>query len=679
MKILMLTDSMDMGGAETHIRELALALVEKGHRVLLVNGGGRLADALAAHGVRTVTLPLSSRSPLAVRSCYRQLLRLVRRERPNLIHAHARFPALLACGVSHRTGVPVVTTVHARFRTGIRRLFSRWGVASVAVSEDLKNYLSSEYRIPPENITVIPNGIDTRRFAPLPPKPETTADKPFRIVFMSRMDDDCSLGAELLCRLAPALSKKIPHLQIELIGGGSAVGRIAELAGKQNVLCRGCISVTGGLETSEVRLRGADSFVGVSRAALEAMACGVPVILGGNEGFLGILTPKNFPVAAAENFCCRSGEPMTKDRLFHAITTLFDMERTGRTALADKIRQEVLRRFDRDGMAEKTVAFYRNALRQKIVSRAQVVLCGYYGYGNAGDDALLRAAIDRLRRDGIFRISALTLHGKRDSARFGVRCVRRTSPFAVLCEIRRAERLVFGGGTLIQDATSRRSLFYYALLLRYAERHGVKCELWGSGIGPITHPLCRRVAAKVLAGCERIGLRDAQSEQLLRKLIEKVPSAAGRRPRIYREDDLAQGTRSAGAERTAYLLRRAGLRDGAKIAVAAIKGDSPPEYYREIGQKLCEWKRKGVTPLVAALYPRADRRACKKLCRQVDGIFMEGLSAADWVGIFRAATAVYGMRLHALIFASAAGVPFFPFGDDPKLLGFCEKVLGGVR
>ena len=189
MKILMLTDSMDMGGAETHIRELALALVGKGHRVLLVSGGGRLADALAAHGVRTVTLPLSSRSPLAVRSCYRQLLRLVRRERPNLIHAHARFPALLACGVSHKTGVPVVTTVHARFRTGIRRLFSRWGVASVAVSEDLRDYLSSEYRIPPENITVIPNGIDTRRFAPLPPKPETTADKPFRIVFMSRMDD----------------------------------------------------------------------------------------------------------------------------------------------------------------------------------------------------------------------------------------------------------------------------------------------------------------------------------------------------------------------------------------------------------------------------------------------------------------------------------------------------------
>ena len=96
MKILMLTDSMDMGGAETHVRELALAIVEKGHRVLLVSGGGRLADALAAHGVRTVTLPLSSRSPLAVRSCYRQLLRLVRRERPNLIHAHARFPALLA-------------------------------------------------------------------------------------------------------------------------------------------------------------------------------------------------------------------------------------------------------------------------------------------------------------------------------------------------------------------------------------------------------------------------------------------------------------------------------------------------------------------------------------------------------------------------------------------------------
>ena len=100
----------------------------------------------------------------------------------------------------------------------------------------------------------------------------------------------------------------------------------------------------------------------------------------------------------------------------------------------------------------KVLAVHKETRKEK--TRGGVLLCGYYGFFNVGDDALLAAAIARAREKfPCFGVSALTRRGKRDAWRWGIPCVRRDRPLAVMRAIRRAEVVVFGGGTLLQDAS----------------------------------------------------------------------------------------------------------------------------------------------------------------------------------------------------------------------------------
>ena len=283
--MLLLTDRLEHGGAETHILTLAQALQAKGLSVTVASSGGALVPSLQEFAITHVTLPPCRL--IHVLRIRRQLMRLCRKEHFFCIHAHARLPAFAAHRVAKRLTIPFVTTVHARFGIDpIRRRLSRWGDRTIAVSEDLKQYLCEEYGVFSDRVRVIPNGMPLSSHIP------PDSDKP-RLVFCSRLDEDCAAVALLLCRIAPRLRTLFPSLEILFIGGGNALPTLqchidavhqASLAsGSPFMTCVG--SVTQPI----TQLRSQDIFIGVSRAALEAMSVGIPVILAGNEGFLGIL------------------------------------------------------------------------------------------------------------------------------------------------------------------------------------------------------------------------------------------------------------------------------------------------------------------------------------------------------------------------------------------------------
>ncbi|MBQ7392033.1 MAG: glycosyltransferase, partial [Clostridia bacterium] len=266
MKILILTDRLDLGGAETHIAQLAQTLFERGETVFLASSGGITADRLKKIGIPQIDMPLGTHSPLQCLLLRRRLRAFIKREKIDVAHAHARVPALLMHGV-RRLGCAEIVTVHAKFRAGLlRRLLSQWGEQSIAVSEDLRTYLHNVYGIPMQRIAVIPNGIDLSLFSP---NVKREASDVLKILFASRLDEDCSLGAELLCEIAPALSKQISNLRITIVGGGKKMPEIAERTEKINqALGYSCISVCGAVEDMASLLKEQDIFVGVSRAAL---------------------------------------------------------------------------------------------------------------------------------------------------------------------------------------------------------------------------------------------------------------------------------------------------------------------------------------------------------------------------------------------------------------------------
>ena len=146
----MATMGMDIGGAETHIAELSKQLKAQGHDVIVVSNGGVYVPEITAAGIRHYQAPMNRRDAGQMRRARAILKDVLKRERPDIVHAHARIPAFLCGGLCRRMHIPFVTTAHWVFDTrGLLRYLTDWGQRTMAVSEDIRAYLIREYHLPP--------------------------------------------------------------------------------------------------------------------------------------------------------------------------------------------------------------------------------------------------------------------------------------------------------------------------------------------------------------------------------------------------------------------------------------------------------------------------------------------------------------------------------------------------
>lgn len=672
MNVLIVTGAMDSGGAETHVFELARALAGGGHSVTVVSAGGRMVLPLARAGVAHVKLPLTKKTPFAVLKSFLGLMRLTRERKFHVLHAHTRISAFIGYLVCTRREIGMVSTVHAHYKATLplRRL-SRWGNRVIAVSEDLREYIRQNARdVLSENVCVIPNGIDTERFCPIEKK---GAHRTNRILFVSRLDRDCSRAAYALCLGAEKITEKFPDAEIVIGGGGEELERLSHLAERINsMLCRKVITLTGRVEDTAILLESADVFVGVSRAALEAMASGVPVVLAGNEGFGGIIDGENLEFFAESNFCARGSAPTNEAVLTEAVTAALSMSAEEREALGKILRRYVCEHHSVEYMAERTLLVYRSLLGARPSrGRGGVFLCGYYGFCNMGDDVLLLRSIERARKKyPALPVTALTASPWHSHRKFGVRCVPRNSLISVFREIERAEIVVFGGGTLLQNATSRRSLWYYLFVLRLAEKRGKRVELWGNGVEKIKGRFSRRVTAKALSECAFLGLRDRESVREVYALMAKNKKA----PRnVFLEGDLAACALPERIARDKYMLSRLGLKKGERFVLVALRGREKRESLQALYEFLSSLSADGIRLVFVVMYPAEDLKETLKMCKHLDGILAYPLGASEVQALMRKCTLVCGMRYHALVFAHAVGTPFIGFGDGEKIRRFCQE------
>ena len=660
LKILLLTDRLSLGGAETHILSLYRSLSALGHCVTVVSSGGELSKDL-----RHVTIDLSSHSPLKLICGYFRLRALIHKEGFDLIHAHARLPALIASLAISKSKIPLVTTVHARFRSdGLRGKLSAWGFRSVAVSEDLRFYLSQNYSIATENISVIENGIDFDRYR----KSKTVfarEGKPITLLFLSRLDRDCSLSAELLCSIAPSLCKRYGNIKIVIGGGGECFNNIKERADFVNSALKGnVISVLGEVTDVPKFLSCGDVFVGVSRCALEAIAATLPVVISGNEGFFGRLTVDNFSSALASNFCARGKALPDEDCLFEALCEVIDAYFDAQKE-AEILCTRARNLLDISVIAPRYEDFYYRTLEDYAHFKERTVktlLCGYYGFSNLGDDALLRVAIKRVRDELGASVGAFTNSPKKSAKRFFIPCYSRLSPFGIFYRILKCDRVVFGGGTLFQDVTSRRSLLYYVFVLRLALGLKKDVLLYANGIGELKEGKVRAALFKCLAHCSYIGVRDLRSFAVLRKEL-------GASAPIVLENDLALSLSVSSTYRTQFLLDIAFKSNFNDFFVVCPHFRASRFDLFELELAIRKQKNMGRKALFIPCFPD-DFDIAYDLKLKFGGGLLYFLSFSDLLSIFKMAKCVISMRYHPLLAARTSSVPYLPIGSDPKIEEF---------
>ncbi|MBQ3444621.1 MAG: polysaccharide pyruvyl transferase family protein, partial [Selenomonadaceae bacterium] len=157
----------------------------------------------------------------------------------------------------------------------------------------------------------------------------------------------------------------------------------------------------------------------------------------------------------------------------------------------------------------------------------KIVVSGYYGSKNGGDEAMLSAMLEVLR-EGVedLSVTVISLNPEYTKRRHNVDAVPWLDLWTIIKRIRAADLLISGGGSLLQNVTSGRSLYYYLTIIFFALAFGRRVMLYAQGIGPIRGVLAHKLTNFILNRVDLITVRDRGSLEELSRL--KIT-----RPKIY--------------------------------------------------------------------------------------------------------------------------------------------------
>jgi len=304
------------------------------------------------------------------------------------------------------------------------------------------------------------------------------------------------------------------------------------------------------------------------------------------------------------------------------------------------------------------------------VPRDGIVLSGYYGFGNLGDEAVLSATIRTLRaRLGDLPVTVLSARPAETAATHGVAAVHRTDPRAVWRALGRARLFLSGGGSLLQDITSARSALYYLGVLALATARVPRTMVYAQGVGPLRRGWVRWLVRRVLDRVDVVTVRDADSRSLLEALRVRC------RPTLVA--DPVWLLDPAPPEALAPRLRSAGVGEGEPLLLVAVRPWRGDRFVGALAAGLREAARRLGARVVAVPFQRdRDLALSTRVAAATGGVLLDPPPAPEEVLALAArATAVVGLRLHALILAARAGTPPVGLAYDPKV-GALFRELG---
>jgi len=380
------------------------------------------------------------------------------------------------------------------------------------------------------------------------------------------------------------------------------------------------------------------------------------------------------------NFCCRGFDLPRTDWLLRDLSALLAASPEERTAIGARNREIIHRHYSADRMAADCLEVYRSLTPFAPYRRGEVLISGYYGFGNTGDDSLLACIHESLRAENPdLTVTVLAKNPRAMRERFAVRCINRINLPAIAREMRHARLLISGGGSLLQDNTSTKSLIYYLSIIRMAKRRGLPVMLYANGIGPLYRPANRERAAEVLREIDRITLRDPDSVAELTAMGVPVDG------RVTLTADPAFTLTPAPGARLDYILAQTAydparryyalsLREWHMLGAADGMLDRAA-FEGEIRRTVTLIHEKtGLLPIFIPMQTDLDEPICRRLLADAPaGSFMLAhLTAPELCALLGRLDLAVGMRLHLMIYATHMHVPALGISYDPKVDAFLD-------
>lgn len=298
----------------------------------------------------------------------------------------------------------------------------------------------------------------------------------------------------------------------------------------------------------------------------------------------------------------------------------------------------------------------------------RLLLSGYYGFGNLGDEALLEVIVSQIRtRRPFAQIDVLSAKPDVTAHELRVDATPRWDAKAIRASIDRADVVVSGGGGLLQNATSLRSLIYYAGIIRAAARAKRQAMIFAQSIGPLDF-IGKTVVRECCKGVARATVRDVRSQALLSSILPQLHAERTADPVFLYDppeeqiDLSAEGLGPQSDPLAIVSVRKAnGMKDRLDAIARAVD---------RLADK--HGARVAFLPLGGAPDAEVSTLVIRK-CKSAPVLLPE-CSLSRAANVIRRAKVVVGMRLHALILAARYAVPFAAIPYDPKIWALCEDL-----
>jgi polysaccharide pyruvyl transferase CsaB len=296
----------------------------------------------------------------------------------------------------------------------------------------------------------------------------------------------------------------------------------------------------------------------------------------------------------------------------------------------------------------------------------RILIAGYYGFGNLGDELILSSILSQLRgRYSNPEVTVLSANPSETETYHRIHAVSRWNVFSVLAALWRHDFLILGGGGLLQNKTSDRSLIYYLSLIAFARVMQCPVVLFAMGVESIEGSFLRSVTRFLLNGSDvKITVRDEVSKQILVEIGVPAPS-------IHITADPVFTHASSGVRRERY-----GFQGASALLIPRFPCPaSGRRLFAIAGRILREEKKMKVSGLL--FQPQAELPHLQKFNGEMilsDQDFLTGFSLDETAAEVGKYDWILSARFHGLVLAALAGRPFIGVGDPNKVGRLCRTM-----
>ncbi len=682
--MLHLISGGDSGGAKTHVFTLLTSLIESIEINVVCFMEGVFYKEIEKMPIPSMLMKQKYRNDLTI---IPKLVKHIRKQRYNLIHAHGARANFIALLLRPFIKIPMITTVHSDYRmdftqnlykkmvfTELNSFSLRFLDYYIGVSQSFKNMLVGR-GFKEDKVYTVYNAIDfnskleiAEREAFLKRYNVTADDNTTIVGIIGRFDK--VKGHDVFLKAAANVVKEHKNILFLLAGDGTdkelLQNLVKSLGIEKNVMFLGFIKdIYSFINILDINVLSShsESFPYVLLEGAKLSKATVSTAVGGIPDL--IIDEKTGLLADAGDFLGLANQILK-----------FVKDKSLRQQLGKSLFEHASKNFSSKAMKQRHIEIYEDVLKREKAENNlfDVMLSGYYGFNNSGDDAILSAIINRLRQEKPdIKIAVLSKNPKETAEKHNVFSINRINFTQIFKVLPRCRLFLNGGGSLIQDITSTHSLFYYTLLMRFAKHLGLNVMLYANGIGPIIRKSNVKMARNALKICDYITLRDPQSFDELRRLgvenknvslssdptLAILPSCGKNLEEILKFENISQNKNYFVVSFRLWKYNDFGFSSKMSYIINEIS------------------KTYEITPLFVPMQHPYDVILCKEVISKLECEYVllsKEYDVQELMGIIGISKFVIGMRLHTLIYAVSMGVPIIGIVYDPKIKAFMEYV-----